>query len=245
MMLSLLRSVFEACTGDVMSCQNRLKTGLTRVELLVLIACLVLVGLLLLPLLRKHDPVKTRARRMACAANCRDIGKAMAMYRQDNGGYFPFLWSRCSVLSSDPMASIGLLYPQYLEFSEAFRCLSTDYNPVFVPNPDVPGIWRLVGSSYGYDCRVSPQIAGGHVILGDMDGTWGMGGDTSTQNHEGGQNVLYADGGVVFKGVNYCSDNPEDNIFVEDPWHADTDSFISDDFNPLSISYDDYPDLHP
>ena len=56
-----------------------------------------------------------------------------------------------------------------------------------------------------------------------------------TQNHDGGQNVLYVDGSVKWQGTNYCSNDPIDNIFIEGGidakgnrvyWNADTDSFL-------------------
>ena len=89
-----------------------------------------------------------------------------------------------------------------------------------------------------------------------MDGSFNTDADTPTVNHLGDQNVLYADGGVRWVRSNFCSNDSNDNIYSEDPWNADTDSFISDNtppgsddtpgaFNDLTVSYDGYPDLHP
>ena len=61
-----------------------------------------------------------------------------------------------------------------------------------------------------------------------MDGSYQNDRDTSSQNHVGGQNVLFVDGHVTFKNNNYVSNEMADNIFTEDSWHADTDSYISD-----------------
>jgi len=90
--------------------------------------------------------------------------------------------------------------------------------------------------SYGYDCRLYPAAVSNHAILGDMDGTWQKNHDTATQNHEGGQNILYVDGHVKWQGTNYVSNDIMDNIYTESgyggdnhpSWHADTDSFLSD-----------------
>jgi prepilin-type N-terminal cleavage/methylation domain-containing protein len=96
-------------------------------------------------------------------------------------------------------------------------------------------IFALNDSSYGYDCRLYPSAVSSHAIYADMDGTYQNDRDTATQNHAGGQNVLFVDGAVVFKGNNYVSNEPTDNIYTEGAsdagaavyWHADTDSYIS------------------
>jgi len=159
--------------------------------------------------------------------------------------------------SNDAMTSIGLLYPEYLNTAKAFRCPSTENEPSLPENrPMIDGsgspsigvgttylgtagsnatgpYWfsnrnqTLSDSSYGYDCRIYPSAVSNHAIYADMDGTYQNDKDTATQNHEGGQNVLFVDGAVTFKGNNYVSNEPTDNIFVESQWHADTDSYIS------------------
>ena len=107
--------------------------------------------------------------------------------------------------------------------------------------------YTMNDSSYGYDCRVAPSAASNHAIMADMDGSYAMNRDTHTQNHVGGQHVLYTDGAVQWVEANYVSDTQEDNIFVEDAVHADSDTYISistGDF-PTGVSYDTYGDLHP
>ena len=68
-----------------------------------------------------------------------------------------------------------------------------------------------------------------------MDGTYQYHRDSSTQNHAGGQNVLFVDGRVSWESRNFCSNEPTDNVYSESGsttttgdtgWHADTDSFI-------------------
>jgi len=126
--------------------------------------------------------------------------------------------------------------------------------------------YTLVDSSYGYDCRLYPAAVSNHAILADMDGSYQKNRDTSTQNHTGGQNVLYVDGSVKFQTTNYVSNDVNDNIYTEsgtggdahDAWHADTDSYISDCTDPetptdntptfyddLTDSYDPFLDLQP
>ena len=181
------------------------------------------------------------------------------------------------------MTSIACLYPGYLHDVQLFWCPSTEDGPALVLNvPEpigdrdgdgvitetdvIPGqehLWNqrnytVTDCSYGYDCRMSRRPHKWHAIAADMDGGWGLSRDTATQNHGGGQNVLYVDGSVKWISTNYGSNDMLDNIFAEDPWHADTDSFVSADRitstrwneqprydHGLTISYDAYPDLHP
>jgi prepilin-type N-terminal cleavage/methylation domain-containing protein len=100
------------------------------------------------------------------------------------------------------------------------------------------------GMSYGYDCRIYPSAVSNHAIYGDMDGSYSYNRDTATQNHEGGQHILKVDGAVTWMDRNYASNDEMDNVFTEEPWGADTDSFLRDtDSQTLTLSYDGYRDL--
>lgn len=103
---------------------------------------------------------------------------------------------------------------------------------------------RNVPASYGYDCRVSPNAVPDHAIMVDMDGSWQDNHDSTSQNHLGGQNVLYVDGSVRWMGANYVSNDPADNIYAEDAWNADTDSYLVRMDTGLGKSFDGYPELH-
>jgi prepilin-type N-terminal cleavage/methylation domain-containing protein/prepilin-type processing-associated H-X9-DG protein len=184
----------------------------------------------------------------------------------------------------DAATSIGNLYPQYLGTAKSFKCPSTENDPSFVLNPTAQlrdlGLttdalvaasnsgagcaywwsvrnWSLVNTSYGYDCRLYPSAVSNHVIFGDMDGSWAFNHDTSKQNHEGGQNILYVDGHVSWRQDNYCSNDPLDNVFNEGGssstvagvsatrvyWSADTDSFMITSTTTLAGSYYPYNNL--
>ncbi len=213
-----------------------------------IVALFILAGFLLPFLARQRE----EARRTGCTRNFQAIGKALSAYRNDNYGYFPFSWgladSASKAFNNAAASSLGLLYPKYLKTAELFRCPSTENEPAFVLNGEgASRTWALTGSSYGYDPRVS-RIAGKNVvIMADMDGTYTYCRDTATQNHPGGQNVLYVDGHVKWidsPGPNVVSENPNDNIFAEDPWDADTDTFlVRGDLNDLTISFDGYEHL--
>jgi len=116
---------------------------------------------------------------------------------------------------------------------------------------------------YGYDCRVRPSMVSNHAILGDEDGSQQTDRTSAFQNHDGGQNVLYVDGHVAWTALNFCSNDPNDNAYYGQAWHADTDSFIQDGTSLSKSasqdpragysgvqylkggSYGNYPDLWP
>jgi len=114
-------------------------------------------------------------------------------------------------------------------------------------------------SSYGYDPRIYPSAVSNMAILADWNGSWASNHDTSDQNHEGGQNVLYVDGSVRWQGGNYVSNDPIDNIYVEGgtsnvpgsgvgwsnqiAWNADTDSYLVNCNTLLTASYNQYGQL--
>ncbi len=229
---------------------NRWRAGLTRVKLCVIVGAVLLFGLFLL-LLPVLPQALEEGRRTDCMKNLETIGKALSAYRNDNGGYLPF---SCGLGGTSPGAfnnaaasSLGLLYPKYLGSAKAFRCPSTKDKPAFVLNGEVSNrTWALAGSSYGYDPRVSRQ-AGKYkytAIMADMDGSYVDLSDSTSRNHVSGQNVLYADGHIELSGSNFCANDPQDNIFAQDPWDADTDTFlVRGDLNNLTVSFDAYDHL--
>jgi prepilin-type N-terminal cleavage/methylation domain-containing protein len=238
-------------------------SAFTLIELLVVIAIIAILAGLLLPALAK---AREEGRKSVCKEGCSQVGKAIYAYTQNNGEFSPFSWGPATSVinteagsySNDTMTSIALLYPEYLNTCKPFRCPSTENEPYLVQNtPVVPGMaatpasdtagvngaywfslrnYTMTDSSYGYDNRIYPSAVSNHAIYADMDGTYQNNKDTATQNHEGGQNVLFVDGAVTFKGTNYVSNEPSDNIYTEAGfstaqgdvgWHADTDSFIN------------------
>jgi len=114
-------------------------------------------------------------------------------------------------------------------------------------------------SSYGYDPRIYPSAVSNMAILADWDGSWQNNHDSSTQNHDGGQNVLYVDGSAKWQGANYVSNDPIDNIFAEGGtgnvatgggagssvvyWSADTDVWLVNCNTTLTLSYAEYAQL--
>ena len=224
-------------------------SAFTLIELLVVIAIIAILAAMLLPALAR---AREEARKANCKENCSQIGKAIYAYTQNNGEYYPFVWGAADVAQTNNRAtntSLANLYPVYLYTVNVFKCPSVENKPVATVNiPENPNIsspsgdasgaflgseywyslrnWTLTDYSYMSDCRVYPSAVSHHAILADKDGTYAHNRDTSTQNHEQGQNVLFVDGGVRFEQPNTCSNNQEDNIFTEAHWHGDTDSWL-------------------
>jgi len=109
--------------------------------------------------------------------------------------------------------------------------------------------WVLHDTGYGYDCRIAPSAVSTLAIFGDMDGSYAVNKDTSTQNHAGGNHILFADMHCSFESENFCSSAAVDNVYVESGadlgaggwpkelgWSADTDALISDNTSWLSPS---------
>jgi prepilin-type N-terminal cleavage/methylation domain-containing protein/prepilin-type processing-associated H-X9-DG protein len=218
-------------------------SAFTLIELLVVIGIIGLLAAILLPVLGK---ARDAGRKTDCASNLGQIGLTLMLYTNEQNGYLPFSWGKFDAPETLPgdatyamaaMTSLGCLYPK-LESAKLFRCLSTEYHPNFVMTPSDQGTfsdfewsnrtYTLVESSYAYDCRVSTSAGSKTPILGDRDGSYASNPDTGTQNHAGGQNVLFMDGRVAWLTSNLFPDDSEDNIYYEQPWRADTDAFLVD-----------------
>ena len=205
---------------------NKAMAALTLLELLVIIVIIFILVSLLFPLFQR--PKIVVARQLQCKQNLKTIGQAIAVYRDDNAGYFPFSWGPADAPEprrKDALASLGCLYPNYIDDAKFFHCPSTEDKPRFQLRASESygeegsrrynANWSVVDPSYGYDCRVSPRAAGDHPVMADMDGAYSRSRDSSSQNHEEGQNVLYVDGSVKWQQFNYCSNDPNDNIFCD------------------------------
>lgn len=242
-------------------------SAFTLIELLVVIAIIAILAGMLLPALAR---AREEARRKSCMTNIGQIDKAIYAYTQSNREFFPFAWGTFSedghARSAAAMTSIGLLYPEYVQVANLFRCPSVEdepslqidclpgnpsYNASLVEvHPDYSDyewsnrIFTLRNSSYGYDCRLYPAAVSNHAILGDMDGSYAYNRDSATQNHVGGQNVGFVDGHVEWLNANLGSNDPNDNIYAENAWSADTDSYLLDvDTTDLTVSFEGYPNL--
>jgi prepilin-type N-terminal cleavage/methylation domain-containing protein/prepilin-type processing-associated H-X9-DG protein len=124
----------------------------TLIELLVVIAIIAILAGLLLPALAR---AREESRRKSCNSNLTQVVKACTTYQEPNGDFFP-AHSQYTNVAADgkatgaavtsaatfqPMPSLAILYPAYVDNVKVFGCPSTS---------DRPNIWMIynLGSRY-------------------------------------------------------------------------------------------------
>jgi type II secretory pathway pseudopilin PulG len=166
--------------------------GLTLVEVVVLALIVLITAALVLPVLGGDG--RTRSRRISCASNLNQIGKAMFMYADDpTNKIFPTTsTNQDDPFACDaPLAAWGLLYNKYVADPRLFSCPSkptlASELQALKPGRPIPSSCNLV-----YDPGHSPEtiaaIAGDKIRSGQIPGNHG----------DQGQNVLTGAGTVEF-----------------------------------------------
>jgi len=171
----------------------KLNRGFTLIELLVVIAIIGILAGILLPVLSR---ARESARKTQCMSNVKQIGMGLIMYANENNELFPSS-------TTSAMASLSLLYPDYVSDSRTFNCASdtsvTNATQNEGPTDMAKGVaFNKNDCSYGYDYTHSQADDADVALAADRPPT-SPDATTNTDNHNGrGQNVVYVDGHVEF-----------------------------------------------
>jgi prepilin-type N-terminal cleavage/methylation domain-containing protein/prepilin-type processing-associated H-X9-DG protein len=136
-------------------------SGLTLIELLIVIAIISILAALLLPVFAR---ARESALTLQCLSNLRQQGVAIALYQRDYDGYYPYAvdnFTKQAALNTHPgdpgytpyvpyLAKmpdyVEVLYP-YVKSPEVFHCPAEHY---LIGSGPIWQMYRVYGCSYEY-----------------------------------------------------------------------------------------------
>jgi len=154
--------------------------GFTLAELLASLSVISVLAAILFPVFAK---AREKARQFQCSSNLQQIGTALALYAHDYNGHLP-----------PRRDDLGPLQPRYLPDGRVVTCPSAPADRGAPPPPGSPPTSRRVTYIYreGFcddDAPQTPLMA-----------------DPALETHNGGANVLFADGHAKwFAGSKYLA----------------------------------------
>lgn len=191
--------------------RSRFRSGFTLIELLVVIAIIAILAAILFPVFAR---VREQGRSISCASNLRQIGTALSMYAEDNGSRYPV--ARGTIAWDDPSGELSWMQQihPYTKSTQLYKCPSDSLSaysyfmsgraayiatgtasPVIEMNIDYPTAFVLGGDvdSNAFPGGTGPNDADKDDYSVNLVGS-GPGYDS--RRHNGGQNILFADGHV-------------------------------------------------
>ncbi len=199
--------------------------GLTLIQVVITVLIVGLAAALIVPALAA---ARERARRARCASQLKSIGYALHLYSSDFNKLFPSYGVAPSAPDeaaatdpsiADPMASLGMLFPDFISDGKVVICPSADAAKTIETDLTAAELARLVNgarqfrtlftyrhSDYGYDPGHAAPHHASVAIMADA-GSPGR----NSPNHGGvGQNVLYIGSNVEWCESPYCGYKQDD-----------------------------------